>query len=252
MVVLAWLAYVPAITVHMVNGRAAPPCLVAVPKPIITMDAVNGRAAPPSLTAEQRPIITIFSLDTCKPCQAAKKIFDKLGLPYTDISITKFPERRDDAHALVPPGVTSMPQIFFGEHRVGGASDLAALIHQPGGRSFYALYAAAQPTSDIRKRPAISTSLLPPPTYHAPQMFPVAASPPPLAPRIAVTPAPTYAEYLASKSSATDAVPTSTPPLDSRHVPLTRVEVTAMAVAAREAVATALGEAAMEWHEFEI
>ena len=216
--VLAWLTY----------GVAG---WVALTVPVARMgNALNGRAMSPSLAAPPgvppAPIITIFSLDTCKPCQKAKGIFDKLGLPYTDISISQFPERRDDAFALVPPGVTSMPQIFFGEHRVGGASDLAALILEAGGKNFHALYDAAQPTIDFRKRPAIgassSLSTVSAAIGGAPQIS-VSPSPPPPR-RMAVAPAPTYADYLASKSSAAGAVLTKASPFDSSHGPRTQHE----------------------------
>lgn len=95
-------------------------------------------------------IITIFSLSRCKHCVSAKKVFKMRGWKYNEISITDFPERREDARSLVPPGTTSMPQIFFGETRVGGASDLAALITS---QTLQAMYDAAAPATDPRLRP---------------------------------------------------------------------------------------------------
>ncbi|EOD15480.1 hypothetical protein EMIHUDRAFT_459318 [Emiliania huxleyi CCMP1516] len=105
-------------------------------------------AAPPA--APSPPRVTIFSLETCDPCKAAKRLFEMLGWEYTEISVTHHPERLDDVRQLVPPGVTSMPQIFFGDHHVGGGSDLAALIMA---NEHLALYEAAAPSTDPRKRP---------------------------------------------------------------------------------------------------
>jgi glutaredoxin len=193
--VLVWLlASAPALTLPLALVLAPPP---------------PARLSP----APPKPVITIFSLDTCKPCQAAKRIFNKLGMPYNDISITQFPERRDDAFALVPPGVTSMPQIFFGEHHVGGATDLHALLHEE--EKFRALYEGAQPSTDARKRPAVGgASALSAATAAPHTIMPVAPPPPLPPPRAPAAPAPSYAEYLASKKAcAVGAVPAAASPV---------------------------------------
>ena len=90
-----------------------------------------------------------------------------LGWEYNEISVTHHPERIGDVRQLVPPGKTSMPQvpvcltplplpcsalsltrervgsqIFFGDHHVGGGSDLAALIMA---NEHLALYEATAP-----------------------------------------------------------------------------------------------------------
>ena len=104
------------------------------------------------------PKITIFSLNSCKPCRAAKQIFDMCDWPFNDISITDFPERRSDCFAMIPreklrpDGTTTFPQIFFGDSHLGGASDIAAIL-QRSPQTLQNMYDSAAPSRDPRKRP---------------------------------------------------------------------------------------------------
>lgn len=74
--------------------------------------------------------IQIFSTTWCPYCRSAKTFFDQKGLAYVEIDLTG-----DDAGrtALVErTGRTSVPQIFVGDHHVGGYDDLRALDRAGG------------------------------------------------------------------------------------------------------------------------
>ena len=74
--------------------------------------------------------ITIYSTNWCPYCRSAKAFFDQKGLKYEEIDLTD-----DDAgrEALVSRTKrTSVPQIFIGEHHVGGYDDLRALDRAGG------------------------------------------------------------------------------------------------------------------------
>jgi len=69
--------------------------------------------------------VTIFSLKDCSYCIRAKALLKAKGVAFYDISLTDYPEKRDDLLRLA--GGLSLPQIFFDETHIGGASALAAL-----------------------------------------------------------------------------------------------------------------------------
>ena len=76
------------------------------------------------------PKIKIYSTNWCPYCRSAKAFFDQKGLKYEEIDLTD-----DDAGrvALVErTGRTSVPQIFVGDHHVGGYDDLRALDRAGG------------------------------------------------------------------------------------------------------------------------
>ena len=70
--------------------------------------------------------VTVFSLATCPHCQRAKAALTARKIPYTDVSLTDYPEKRADVLQLTDR--LTVPQIFFNDVHVGGASDLDALI----------------------------------------------------------------------------------------------------------------------------
>eukprot|EP00755_Sulcionema_specki_P028807 Sspe_Gene.90740::Locus_62220_Transcript_2_3_Confidence_0.375_Length_1302::g.90740::m.90740 len=73
--------------------------------------------------------ITLFSLSTCPHCHRAKALLEKLGWEYHEISLSKYPEKRG---AMVKAaGKLSVPQIFFNNKHLGGASELVDL-HERG------------------------------------------------------------------------------------------------------------------------
>ena len=69
--------------------------------------------------------ITVFSTATCPHCKRAKALLASKGWEYSEVSLSDYPERRSAMLQLADR--LSVPQIFFNEKHVGGASDLAAL-----------------------------------------------------------------------------------------------------------------------------
>lgn len=72
------------------------------------------------------PDITIYTTQTCPYCRRAKDLLQKKNLPFTEIGVDGDPGARakmmERAH-----GRTTVPQIFFGNHHVGGSDDLYEL-----------------------------------------------------------------------------------------------------------------------------
>lgn len=66
--------------------------------------------------------ITIFTKNDCHFCLLAKRELQYRCLPFTEISIALFPERRADMMALA--GRLTVPQIFFNETLIGGSEAL--------------------------------------------------------------------------------------------------------------------------------
>lgn len=74
--------------------------------------------------------VTIYSTVWCSYCNAAKAFFKQKQIAFTEIDLTD-----DDAGraALVQrTGRTSVPQIFVGDHHVGGYDDMRALDRAGG------------------------------------------------------------------------------------------------------------------------
>lgn len=74
--------------------------------------------------------VTIFSTQWCPYCVAAKRFLTEKGVPWEEIDLTE-----DDAGraALVErSGRRTVPQIYVGEHHIGGYDDLRALDSKGG------------------------------------------------------------------------------------------------------------------------
>ncbi|MXP28529.1 glutaredoxin 3 [Porphyrobacter algicida] len=72
------------------------------------------------------PEITIYTKFGCGFCARAKRLLDSKSVDYTEHDITMGgPERQ--AMLDRAPGARTVPQIFIGDHHVGGSDELAAL-----------------------------------------------------------------------------------------------------------------------------
>lgn len=69
--------------------------------------------------------VTIYTTGICPYCSMAKRLLDKKGIAYTEINVDRQPERREEM--LRRAQRRTVPQIFIGEHHVGGFDDLYAL-----------------------------------------------------------------------------------------------------------------------------
>ncbi len=70
--------------------------------------------------------VTIYSSMMCGYCSAAKKLLSRKGVTYDEIDVTFAPGKRADMTKRAG-GRRSVPQIFIGEHHVGGCDELHAL-----------------------------------------------------------------------------------------------------------------------------
>lgn len=71
------------------------------------------------------PTIEMYTTGLCPYCFAAKRLLDGKGANYDEIRVDKEPARRQEM--MERSQRRTVPQIFVGDHHVGGYDDLAAL-----------------------------------------------------------------------------------------------------------------------------
>jgi glutaredoxin 3 len=69
--------------------------------------------------------VTVYSADWCPYCTRAKSLLKDKGVPFTEINVDQHPGKREEITKKT--GMKTIPQIFIGDHFVGGFTDLAAL-----------------------------------------------------------------------------------------------------------------------------
>tara|TARA_B100000925_G_scaffold72772_1_gene50933 strand:- start:220 stop:471 length:252 start_codon:yes stop_codon:yes gene_type:complete len=69
--------------------------------------------------------VVVYTTKTCPYCYKAKGLLKKLGIPYKEISVDFNSKLR--AEMALKAGKTSVPQIWFDEHHIGGCDDLHSL-----------------------------------------------------------------------------------------------------------------------------
>jgi glutaredoxin 3 len=69
--------------------------------------------------------VTLYTTGWCPFCMRAKALLQRKGIAYTEIDIESRRELRQEM--IERSGRRSVPQVFIGDHHVGGADDLAAL-----------------------------------------------------------------------------------------------------------------------------
>lgn len=78
------------------------------------------------MNQQTKPInIVIYSKNSCGYCRAAKSLFLQRGLEFTEHEISF--DRVREAEMKSRSGRHTVPQIFIGDHHVGGATDLFEL-----------------------------------------------------------------------------------------------------------------------------
>lgn len=70
--------------------------------------------------------IVIYTKDHCPYCVKAKQLLTIKKQKFTEIDISKNPEKREEMVAKVPNART-VPQIFINGKHIGGCDDLHAL-----------------------------------------------------------------------------------------------------------------------------
>lgn len=74
--------------------------------------------------------VIVYSQPFCGYCSAAKRLLDRKGVEYTEIDVMLDPGKR--AEMIERSGRQTVPQIFFGEHHIGGFDELNALDRSGG------------------------------------------------------------------------------------------------------------------------
>ena len=69
--------------------------------------------------------IVLYESNWCGFCRAARRLLESKGWSYEAKTVDGNADLRRQMQTLT--GRTSVPQIFFGEHHVGGYDDMAAL-----------------------------------------------------------------------------------------------------------------------------
>lgn len=72
------------------------------------------------------PVVEIYTKTFCPYCWKAKLLLESKGVEYQEIGVDFGGELRD-VMIQRARGRTTVPQIFIGEHHVGGCDDLVAL-----------------------------------------------------------------------------------------------------------------------------
>ena len=72
------------------------------------------------------PEIVMYSTGWCPYCVRARALLERKGLVFREIKIDEDPAERD-AMLARSGGRRTVPQIFVGDHHVGGFDDLYAL-----------------------------------------------------------------------------------------------------------------------------
>jgi glutaredoxin 3 len=70
--------------------------------------------------------ITVFTVENCPYCKQVKSILEDRKLPFTDISLSKFPQKRKDLLQLT--GKVSVPQLFIHNEWIGDVNDALSYI----------------------------------------------------------------------------------------------------------------------------
>jgi glutaredoxin 3 len=72
----------------------------------------------------------MYATAACPYCERARRLFQRKGVGYNEIRVDQEPERWAEMEAR--SGRSTVPQIFVGEHHVGGYDDTAALDVEGG------------------------------------------------------------------------------------------------------------------------
>ncbi|MFK8014534.1 MAG: glutaredoxin 3 [Gammaproteobacteria bacterium] len=71
------------------------------------------------------PTVTMYATRYCPYCMQAKALLERKGVAYKNIDVQADAAQRDIM--IERAGRTSVPQIFVGDHHVGGSDELHAL-----------------------------------------------------------------------------------------------------------------------------
>jgi glutaredoxin 3 len=72
-----------------------------------------------------QPSIVMYTTNWCPYCERARRLLRAKGASFEEIDVESAAEKRAEMQAR--SGRRTVPQIFIGDHHVGGSDDLAAL-----------------------------------------------------------------------------------------------------------------------------
>jgi glutaredoxin 3 len=72
-----------------------------------------------------RPAVTIYTTSLCPYCHSAKELLTDKAVAFEEINAERYEVR--EALRVKAGGRSSVPQIWIGDHHVGGCDDLYAL-----------------------------------------------------------------------------------------------------------------------------
>ena len=70
--------------------------------------------------------VIIYTGDLCIHCDWAKELLNRKNIQFTEYNIAKYEDKREEMFKK-SNGAKTIPQIFIGEHHVGGNDELQAL-----------------------------------------------------------------------------------------------------------------------------
>ena len=73
--------------------------------------------------------VVMYSTRFCPFCTDARRLLAAKGVDYEDIRVDEQPERRREISSL---GLRTVPQIWIGEHHIGGFDEMWALERAGG------------------------------------------------------------------------------------------------------------------------
>jgi glutaredoxin 3 len=71
------------------------------------------------------PQVTMYTTSWCPYCSRARSLLKRKGVAFEDIDVDEVPAKRTEMQNR--SGRRTVPQIFIGDHHVGGCDDLHAL-----------------------------------------------------------------------------------------------------------------------------
>ncbi|HYJ41615.1 MAG TPA: glutaredoxin 3 [Steroidobacteraceae bacterium] len=71
------------------------------------------------------PAVVMYTTSWCPYCERARKLLATKNVTISEIDVESAPEKR--AEMRIRSGRTTVPQIFIGDHHVGGSDDLLSL-----------------------------------------------------------------------------------------------------------------------------
>ncbi|SDI79959.1 glutaredoxin 3 [Aliiruegeria lutimaris] len=72
--------------------------------------------------------VEIYTTPFCGYCHAAKRLLKQKGISFSEVDLSRAPERRQEMLSRSNGGYT-VPQIFIGGTHVGGCDELYGLEH---------------------------------------------------------------------------------------------------------------------------